>query len=224
MFKAILFDCDGLMFDTERYAQAIWRHEAEKYNIVLPDDFMKRITGGGGKDLQEYLAAIEGLSEVRKIISAKRFDLDYWRSFDTDVLSKPGLTQLFVWLDENGYKKAVCSSSSRMYVETLIDNVSVPLKYDAIICGDMVKHTKPEPEIFLRGAEELGCRPEECLVLEDSKSGVIAARRAGMHSVFIQDTIIPDEEMKTYIDMQCDDLAQVIGILEKDRENELENR
>ena len=83
----------------------------------------------------------------------------------------------------------------------------------------MTTRGKPDPEIFLLGAEKLGVDPENCLVLEDSKQGIIAARRAGMHSCFIQDTIEPDEEMEEAIEFRRDSLADVIGLLEEENEH-----
>ena len=214
---AVIFDCDGLMFDTEIVAQQIWRDEANRYGITYPEDFFQHITGAGGRDNARYIASIPGLGDILPKIRAKRFDIDFWRSIHTDCLNRPGLIELFTYLEENGYRTAVCSSSDRTYVESLIGTCSKKLKYDVIVCGDMVEHAKPDPEIFLRGAEELGVDPAHCLVLEDSKQGILAARAAGMRSCFIPDTIIPDDEMKAAIDMQRDSLLDVISILEENR-------
>ena len=170
--KAVLFDCDGLMFDTEIIAQQIWRDSANEYGIKLPDDFFEHITGAGGKDLLAYIASVPGANTLLEINRAKRFDLDFWAGIHTDCLNRPGLIELFTWLEENDYRVAICSSSAKEYVLTLIHSVSVPLHYDTIICGDMVKHAKPDPEIFLTGAGALGVSPEHCLVLEDSKQGM----------------------------------------------------
>lgn len=215
--EAVIFDCDGLMFDTEIVAQQIWRDEARKYGITYPEDFFQNITGAGGRDNARYIASIPGLGEILPRIRAKRFDLSFWRSIQTDCLNRRGLIELFTWLEENDYKVAICSSSERAYVEALIATCSKPLKYDVIVCGDMVSHAKPDPEIFLRGAEELGVRPENCLVLEDSKQGILAAKAAGMHSCFIPDTIVPDEVMKAALDMQRDSLLDVIDLLAENR-------
>ena len=213
--EAVLFDCDGLMFDTEIVAQQIWRDEAYHYGITYPEDFFQQITGAGGRDNARYLASIEGMEDILPKIKEKRFDLEFWRSINTDCLNRKGLIEIFTYLEDNGYKIAICSSSSRAYVEALIGTCSKKLHYDAIVCGDMVRHAKPDPEIFLRGAEEVGVKPENCLVLEDSKQGILAAKRACMHSCFIPDTIVPDEEL------QCDSLLDVIGLLEESRkENE----
>lgn len=213
--KAVLFDCDGLMFDTEIIAQQIWRDGAREYGVQLPDDFFQKITGAGGKDLLAYIESIPGAKELLAVNRGKRFDLNFWRGIHTDCLNRPGLIELFEYLRQNNYPVGICSSSAKEYVLALLSTVSVPLHYDTIICGDMVTHAKPDPEIFLRGAEELGVRPENCLVLEDSKQGIIASVRAGMHNCFIPDTIIPDAEMEAAIEFRADSMREVAELLER---------
>ncbi|MCH4207952.1 MAG: HAD family phosphatase [Solobacterium sp.] len=218
--KAVLFDCDGLMFETEIVSQQMWRDEAAKYGVTLPEDFFLKITGASRADVKEYEDGIPGLSAVLPLIQKKRFNLDFWSSIHTDCLNKKGLIDLFEYLETNKVKIAVCSSSNSDYVKTLIHTVSEPLHYDAMVTGDMVTHSKPDPEVFLKGAEELHVKPEECLVLEDSKQGIIAAYRAGMHSCFIYDTIRPDSEMKRVMEFQEPSLDEVIGLLEHLRSQE----
>ena len=213
--KAVLFDCDGLMFDTEIIAQQIWRDGAREYGVSLPDDFFEHITGAGGKDLLAYIETVPGAKDLLAVNRGKRFDLDFWRSINTDCLNRPGLIELFAYLHEHDYKVGICSSSAKEYVLSLIDSVSVKLHYDTIVCGDMVKHAKPDPEIFLRGAENLGVKPENCLVLEDSKQGILASKNAAMHNCFIKDTIIPDEVMEQAIEFRCASLLEVIDLLER---------
>lgn len=212
--EAIIFDCDGLMFDTEYMTQKMWEEEAEKAGAELPDDFFVMITGSSGRKEREYLLSIPGLQKAVEVMAEKRFDLDFWASQGTDSLNKKGLIRLFTYLKDRGYPVAICSSSGKKYVETLVSTVSVPLQYEAVIGGDMVRYAKPDPEIFLLGAQALGIKPENCLVLEDSKQGILAARAAGMHSCFIQDTIIPDEEMEAAIEFRADSLLDVIDLLE----------
>ena len=213
--KAVLFDCDGLMFDTERISQKMWTDEAALCGVTLPPDFFVRITGGASDEDRAYIHAIPGFDKLFSVRSRRRFDNEYWKQYAPDGLNKPGLTELFAWLNEHGYKIAICSSSRRTYVETLISTVTGGLKYDEIICGDMVKKTKPDPEIFLTAAGKLGIRPENCLVLEDSRQGIFAADAAGMHSCFIQDTIIPDDAMRAKIQNERHDLKEVIDLLEE---------
>lgn len=215
MIQAVLFDCDGLMFETERISITMWKREAEKYGIQLPEDFFVHITGSGKGYTQQYMDSIPGVSKVRDAISQKRFNLDFWKSCAKDTLNKPGLVELFAWLNENHYRIAICSSSVKPYVETLLGTVSVTLSYNAMITGDMVTRAKPDPEIFLKGAEVLGVKPSECLVLEDSKAGILAAKAAGMHSCWIKDMIEADEEMLSALEYTCADLYEVIHLIEE---------
>ena len=178
--KAVLFDCDGLMFETELISQQIWKDEARKLGFTLPEDFFINITGSGGEELNRYLSSIPNGMDLYKVMKKKRFDISFWSSIQKDCLNKKGL---------------------------------ITLEYDAIVGGDMVTHAKPDPEIFLVGAKILDVQPAECLVLEDSKQGIIAARRAGMHSCFIEDTIQPDHTMKEMIEYQTENLEEVIQLL-----------
>ncbi len=211
--KAVLFDCDGLMFETELISQQIWKDEAMKLGFTLPEDFFINITGSGGEALNRYLSSIPNGMHLFEVMKKKRFDISFWSSIQKDCLNKKGLITLFQWLKQNGYRIGICSSSYRTYVEALLSTVSTPLEYDAIVGGDMVTYAKPDPEIFLVGAKILSVQPSECLVLEDSKQGIIAARRAGMHSCFIEDTIQPDQSMKEMIEYQAENLEEVIQLL-----------
>ncbi|MGM9941772.1 MAG: HAD family hydrolase [Bulleidia sp.] len=212
--RAVLFDCDGLMFNTEQVSQDMWRKEALKYGDHLSDAFFRAITGAKGVDFSVFEKEIPHLDEIRKAMNTKRFDLSFWSTFYPDGLNKPGLVELVQWLWKHDYRMAVCSSSSRQYVQTLLNTVSVKLPIETIVGGDMVKYGKPAPDIFLLGAKMLEVKPEECLVLEDSRQGIAAAGNAGMKSVFIEDTITPDDDMRKHMCYQTKDLKEVIDLLE----------
>ncbi len=215
MIKAILFDCDGLMFETELISITMWKLLAEQYQVILPDDFFTRITGSGKNETEAYMNSIEGIDCVRSEVAKRRFNLEIWKNCAKDSLNKEGLIPLFTYLKENSYRIAICSSSPKVYVETLISTVSQPLQYECIVSGDMVSHAKPDPEIFLVGAEKLHVKPEECLVLEDSKMGILAAQRAGMHRCWIPDMIEADDEMQNALEYQKENLQQIIDLLEE---------
>lgn len=217
MIDAVIFDCDGLMFDTEKVAQDIWRKIAkEKFNVELPDEVFVMITGVKDESgLQDYYDKIPHLRQIRDEAKHIRFDLDFWKTFYPDKLTKQGLVELNHYLHDAHIPQVVCSSSNREYVKTLIHTCTKPLYFDAIIGGDMVQHGKPDPEIFLLGASTLHVPPSNCLVLEDSKMGILAAHRAHMHSCFIQDTIKKDDEMKAVIEYECHNLSEVIHLVKE---------
>lgn len=216
--QAVLFDCDGLMFETEIVSQLMWKNLMDRYGVKLPPDFFLKITGASRNDSDAYMRSIPGLEEHLPEIYQRRFDLSFWGHIQNDCLNKKGLLELVSYLETHKYKIAICSSSSVDYVKALLSTVSKPISYDALIGGNQVSHAKPDPEIFLKGAAAVSVSPEHCLVLEDSKQGILAAMRAGMHRCFIPDTIVPDEEMKEAMEFQCSDLSQVIDLLKQSRQ------
>lgn len=210
--KALLFDCDGLMFDTEIVAQRIWQEVADANHYTLPDDFFVQITGS---EVKPSLFQDPVVGTMFQQAHAKRYDLNFWKSIQKDCLNKKGLLELFAYLKTKSYKIAICSSSPKVYVEILLNSVSKPLQYDLLLGGNLVSKKKPDPEIFLKAAEILEVAPEACLVLEDSKNGIIAAQRAHMHHCFIADTISKDEELKQMIEFERQDLSEIIELLEE---------
>ena len=159
--KAVLFDCDGLMFDTERVAQDMWRKIGRSYGVEIPDDLFVAITGvKDTRALTPYFETVPHLQDILDASRKKRFDLEFWASFYPDGLNKKGLVALNQYLNENHIPCCVCSSSKKEYVETLLRTVSVPLHFDSIVGGDMVEHGKPDPDIFLLGASILGVEAE----------------------------------------------------------------
>ena len=95
----------------------------------------------------------------------------------------------------------------------MLDYSGFSMDFDFILGGDMGIKSKPEPDIYLTIAKKLGVRPENCIVLEDSKTGLMAAKRANMLSVFIEDMVHYNSEIEEYMQYQCKSLNEVINIL-----------
>ena len=214
--ECVIFDCDGLMFDTETVANQCWRDIASRYGVQLNDEFFYRIIGCGHQQFLEAMADYPQLMEHMPEIRQHRLDTIYSLCETAGRLNKKGLVELLNWLQANGIRKCVASSSHREYVEKLLGSIGCPVHFDGIVCGDEVTHGKPDPEIFLTAAAKAKVAPQHCLVLEDSKFGIMAAKRAGMNSVWIYDFVKPDEEMELYLQQRCDSLLDVIELLKKE--------
>ena len=122
---------------------------------------------------------------------------------------------LLDYLKNNGYKLAVASSTSKRGVERNLKDAGVLEYFDALICGDMVEKSKPEPEIYLKACDALGAEPSETIALEDSRNGLLSAHRAGMKVIMVPDLWEADEEVKGFLWNMCEDLEQVKEFLEK---------
>ena len=215
--ECVIFDCDGLMFDTERVSIRNWHEIAAKYNITLDDLFFQRIIGCNRQTIEQIFKDYPDIAAHQEEIFRTRVEKIFECCKKTGSLNKKGLIPLLDTLQEMKIRTCVASSSNRHYVDTLLNSIGKKETFDAIVCGDEVLHGKPDPEIFLTAAKKAGVAVEHCVVLEDSKSGILAAKRAGMKSVWIYDTVMPDEEMKQALQISCNDLDEVNELIKEGR-------
>ncbi|MBR5003840.1 MAG: HAD family phosphatase [Erysipelotrichaceae bacterium] len=212
--KCLIFDCDGLMFNTEYYSRQNWKNMGKKYNLTMDEKFFEQITGAGPTHFKKVMDERPDIQEHLTEIRANRNPTIAKAIEELGNINKKGLVELLRYLKEsNQFKVCIASSSPCEYVKWLVSTIGYDYPFDVIIGGDMVKNAKPDPEIFLKAASLVNIEPENCLVLEDSKLGHVAAKNAQMHRMFIKDLVEPDDEFKTLIEHQRNDLAEVIDFL-----------
>ncbi|MGX7025422.1 HAD family hydrolase [Vagococcus hydrophili] len=188
--KLVIFDMDGLMFDTGRLAYRNYSDTAKKYDFELHPSVYYHLTGRNEPGFREALKELYGSEQPT----------DTWRDFmvsnkmeiittDRRVYKKKGLLELLKFLKENDYLIAVASSSKREIISFYMEIEEMPDCFDTIVAGDEVTKGKPNPEIFLKACEKLNIAPEDALVLEDSLVGIEAANKANIPSFLIEDDI-----------------------------------
>ena len=212
--KAVLFDMDGLMFDTERLYMDAWKKTGEKLGIPIGDEFLLQSRGMVRADSSKLFTKLYAPSMDYEEIIAVRQEL-FNKELEKGIVCKKGLKELLVYLKEHGYKTALATSTPKERALKLVRETGTEYFLDEFAFGDSVEKGKPEPDIFLKAAELVNVSPEFCLVLEDSKNGLIAGKRAGCKVIMIPDLVPETEELKTVIDAKLDDLEQVIGWLQK---------
>lgn len=178
MIQAVLFDMDGTMFNTEILWGDVTRKLAQQYEIVF--DEQVRVQMMGKKDAEalaimrdhfNITATVEELIENRRKLILE----------DTSLVQiNAGLLELLNLLEKLHIKKAVATSSFREFTNKLLAQFELTHRFEAVITGDDVTKSKPDPEMFLFAASKLGVEPVKCLVLEDAQNGVEAAHNAGM--------------------------------------------
>ncbi|MDP4153947.1 MAG: HAD family phosphatase [Bacillota bacterium] len=205
----VIFDMDGLMFDTEKLSYEGWSLGCSRYGYKLTDDFFKTLVACNMKVIEHRFCKHFGEDTPYKQIES------IWDDYIVDTIKekgipvKKGLLELLDYLDEKGIHKAVASSSDRTRVELCIKSANIMERFDCIICGSDIKRGKPEPDIFLTAAERLNCAASECAVLEDSENGILAASRAGMMPIMVPDLIQPSDETKKLYHKKLDSLLDV---------------
>ncbi len=210
----VIFDMDGLMFDTEKVVIKAWDYAGEKIGVGKAG-FMVYKTLGMNRAASNNVwkeefgdrYSEEGLRKYTKEFLKKYYD-------ENTVPVKKGLYVLLDFLKSKQCKMAVASSSARHEVEKYLKDTGVKDYFLDIVCGDMIENSKPEPDIYLKACELIGEEPENCYALEDSKNGLLSAYRAGCKPIMIPDLWQPDEEIMKIIVARYDDLEQLKAAFE----------
>ena len=197
--KAFIFDMDGLMFDTERVFIGAWDYAGEKLGLGKAGYMVMRTLGMNTEACNRAWRDEFGADvDIDALWGYSREYLeDYYSKYA--VSAKPGLYNLLTYLKSQGFKLAVASSTKRAKVEKNLADADVRHYFDVVIAGDMVEKSKPEPDIYLRAAAELGVKPEDCTALEDSRNGLLSAHAAGMRVIMVPDLWQPDDTVKAFI-------------------------
>ena len=137
----------------------------------------------------------------------------YAASLRGEVPLKPGVPELLDVLDVHRVPRAVATSNDRFLVEGYLKGLGILDRFDAVVTGDMVRRSKPEPDIYLAAAEALGVAPADCLVLEDSPNGLKSGRAAGMRTCMVPDRIPYTDALRPYVDDVRASLDDVIPMI-----------
>lgn len=216
MIKAVVFDMDGLMFDTERIGIRTWKTLAEEMGYPKLDGLIFTCFGTNHNFKRKYFAEVLGDDFPYDMFVKREVEITGETLKKEGVPHKKGLVQLLEYLKDNNIKTAVATSTSFEPATEHIKDAGVFEYFDAIITGDMTVNGKPHPDIYLKACSELGIAPCDALGLEDSFNGVRAIYSAGMKAVMIPDMMQPDEEMKEKTCAILKSLSDVINFIEKE--------
>ncbi len=192
--RLVIFDMDGLMFDTERIAVDAWRSAGERLGFPISPGLVIETIGLNRKDTEATLLRRLGEGFPYEEASLLRIRYAEETVARSGVPVKEGLFELLDMLDSAGIPKAVATSTERARALRLLELAGVQSRFDAIVCGDEVERGKPSPDIFRTAASKLQIDPSGCMALEDSESGLMAAHRAGMLPVLVPDLKAPSAE------------------------------
>lgn len=210
--SAVVFDMDGLLFDTEALYLDAAMAAAVDHGIEMPVELYLGTIGLTGEAARELVCGHFGSD----------FDFDgYWKTADlrfgvlaeTGLRLKPGAVELLDILVGRGLPRAIATSSSPGKVRHHLDAHGLHGRFDAIVARGDYARGKPAPDPFLKAAERLGVAPETCVALEDSHNGVRAASAAGMMTVMVPDLLEPTAEIRGLCVHVAADLHDVGGLI-----------
>lgn len=213
---ALVFDMDGLLFDSERVVQKSWNEVGREmgfgenfgahiyhtigFNVVRREQYFK-----------EHVCAEFPMEEF-----TNRTRNIYHRIMETEGVDvKPGAKELLAFAKENRIKTALATSSRQAHAELLMRRYGLAEYFDGAVYGNMVKAGKPDPEIYLKACSLIHAKPADAVALEDAPSGIRAAAAAGMRPIMIPDLVEPDEEILQLLWKKFDTLHEVTELLKK---------
>ncbi len=212
--KAVIFDKDGTLFDTERVFMRAWRLAAEELNVPDIATTSRECTGKTIPDIAIYWAAKYPHIPFDDYITRRQ---NHFRHIiETEGLPmKKGTPEILAYLKDAGIKIALATSS---YWEEAFDHLTksglMPY-FDAIVTSDMVTNGKPAPDPYLLAASKLGVDPADCIGVEDSINGVKSIHAAGMRAVMIPDMIPPTDEVRSIWWMECSSLTELLEVIRR---------
>ena len=213
MMQAVIFDMDGVLFDTERLGIAQQLIACREVGYPVTEELIMRTMGSSMLAGREIMLGALGQDFPYEKMIGRWTELMYEDMAINGIPQKPGIRELMNVLKERGIKSAVATSNNRSIVENYMLMAGLMNSFDGVVCGDSIKRSKPAPDIYLNAAEKLGVDPSRCIGVEDSVNGVKSVRAAGMVCVMVPDLIPFTKELSAYVDHCVPTLKDIIPLL-----------
>lgn len=213
--KAVLFDMDGLMIDTESLSTEAFINSAKAQGYNMTKEETLKVLGFTKANIYQFwIDYFQGTN-----VDGKKLVDDHYEYIENVLYTvgpekMPYVEELLKYLKENNYKIAVASSSDTADIKNNLEKTKLEKYIDEIASGAEVENGKPAPDVFLLAAKRLGVDPKDCLILEDSKAGIKAGKASGAMVFMVPDMFTVDKECEDTADRILTNLGEVIEILE----------
>lgn len=211
--KAVIFDLDGTLLDTEKLLVKYWCRAAKELGFPMTREQALRIRSLTHRLVPPLFREWFGESCDYMKIRARRMELmqEHIDRYGLDV--KAGAAELLSYLGKKGYLRAVATATDIERAGRLLKTAGLYGSFDRIISASMVEWGKPKPDIYIYAAKQLGLEPQECIAVEDSPNGIISASDAGCLTVMVPDLTPPEKELLPRLYACCDSLLSIKELL-----------
>ncbi|MBE5936155.1 MAG: HAD family phosphatase [Lachnospiraceae bacterium] len=208
MIKAAILDMDGTMIDTEKIYMRFWIEAANYYGYDMKPEHVLEIRSLAAVYAKEKFkkffgedCCYEKIREKRKALMAPYFE-------EHGIEKKEGLDELLAYLKNKGYKICVATATDVKRTSKYLRELNIDKYFDEIVCADMVRCGKPNPDIYLEAVRRLGVKSDECIAIEDAPNGVLAASKAGCKVIMVPDLDEPSNEISELLYAKVDNLKE----------------
>ena len=195
-YQAVVFDMDGVIFDTERLVIEFWKEVAKKHNIPNVEHTCIQCLGTNRVRTREIFLENYGADFPFDPYRAEVTELFNTHYKGVPLPTEPGVRELLSYLQEQDIKVGLASSTAQHLVRDEIGTAGLLPYFQTLVCGDMVEHSKPAPDIFLKACEILNADPTKSIAIEDSFNGIRSAHCAGMTPIMVPDQVQPTDEIR----------------------------
>ena len=216
MICAVIFDMDGVLIDTEKHYNAAWCQAATEAGFPFTREHALLLRSCEAKEGEKLMQGIFGPSFDYYAIRERRRELVRERLAQYGLEKKPGVEETLRFLRAKGIKTAVATATALDITKSHLTTIGVCDLFDSIVSAKNVAHGKPEPDVYLYACEQIGERPQDCMAVEDSPNGIMAAYRAGLRTVMVPDLTQPDEELTKYLYACVNSLSDLCELVDKE--------
>lgn len=209
MIRAVIFDMDGTLIDTEKYYRIFWPKAMAEFGYTMTDEQALSMRSLGRPFAPARLKELFGEDLDYVQIRQRRKELMEECIDKEGIQPKPGAIELLTTLKQRNITTAIATATDLERTHKYLKMTNLEGYFDEIISATMVKEGKPSPDIYLYACEKLGLKPEECIAVEDAPNGVLSAYRAGCRVIMVPDQTKPDEGLTSYLYACVDSLKDI---------------
>ena len=214
MIKAVIFDMDGVLIDTEKHYFACWLQASKEAGFPFTKEQALSLRSCDAKIAEKRMKEIFGEEFDYYAIRERRRQLVKETLEQCGLEMKPEVEETLKLLREKGIKIAVATATPLDRTREHLTQLGIMELFDSIVSAKEVEHGKPAPDVYLYACEQIGEKPEHCIAVEDSPNGILSAYRAGLKPVMVPDLTQPDEELKLLLFGCVNSLSGVCHIID----------